>query len=276
MITVTNGLKSLLLRSAASSSAAQRRSRLPASRTFAFTLVELLVVIGIIALLISILLPSLGKARESARRTACLSNIRQMGMACQLYAHDNKAALPPQLMAQNGKLYQVFSPGNYINNTGFGLLVPPPYGWAAVKYLHSADVLYCPSDVVFAPNRSNGGKGFYQGSYMSYWTYVCPEDGLDSAALTRGDAIIYKPLARYKYGKKTANSASQTVILTDSGHIHPAVRNSFPWNVFYHKEGWNALYSDGHGTFIRRKDIESKMTWRMDYWLEILPMMDRY
>ena len=60
----------------------------PAAR--AFTLVELLVVIGIIALLISILLPSLSKSREQARRAACLSNLRQVHQALVLYANDNR------------------------------------------------------------------------------------------------------------------------------------------------------------------------------------------
>ena len=59
-----------------------------------FTLVELLVVIGIIALLISILLPSLNKARGAAQKVACQSNIRQMGLAGTFYNNDNKGFFP--------------------------------------------------------------------------------------------------------------------------------------------------------------------------------------
>jgi len=60
----------------------------------AFTLVELLVVIGIIAILVGILLPTLSRARESANKTACLSNMRELGNAFRLYAAGNKDAIP--------------------------------------------------------------------------------------------------------------------------------------------------------------------------------------
>ncbi len=60
----------------------------------AFTLVELLVVIGIIAVLISILLPALAKARSAAKETQCESNLRQWGMGLQMYCDANKGLIP--------------------------------------------------------------------------------------------------------------------------------------------------------------------------------------
>src|SRR5215471_11696043 len=59
-----------------------------------FTLVELLVVIGIIAILISVLLPALSRVRQQANRIKCAAQMKQMGTAAVLYAHDNRGIIP--------------------------------------------------------------------------------------------------------------------------------------------------------------------------------------
>lgn len=76
------------------------------NRRSAFTLVELLVVIGIIALLIAILMPALNRARQAAIQTACLSNIRQTGMSLLMYVQDNNNYLPRGYYAPPDTAYE--------------------------------------------------------------------------------------------------------------------------------------------------------------------------
>src|SRR4051812_20440904 len=82
-------------------------------RRHAFGILELLIVVGIIALLVSILLPSLCRSRETANRVKCASNLRQIGAAIKLYANDNRGAYPRvrSTLVSADKIVPVFGTG---------------------------------------------------------------------------------------------------------------------------------------------------------------------
>jgi prepilin-type N-terminal cleavage/methylation domain-containing protein/prepilin-type processing-associated H-X9-DG protein len=94
-----------------------------------FTLVELLVVIALIATLAGLLLPTLGRAKESGRATACLSNLHQIGLALQLYVQDNGNRLPSMRDKSLTATNELPSPDLVLSN-----------------YLGNIHVLQCPSD----------------------------------------------------------------------------------------------------------------------------------
>jgi prepilin-type N-terminal cleavage/methylation domain-containing protein/prepilin-type processing-associated H-X9-DG protein len=120
-----------------------------------FTLIELLVVIAIIAILAAILFPVFARARESARATTCISNLKQLGLACHMYASDYDEFFPCDNHASNPHIRLVRQLDPYVKNRGifycpsavkygFSALLPTEANWAAGNigyYIFSFDGL---------------------------------------------------------------------------------------------------------------------------------------
>lgn len=129
-----------------------------ASGNKGFTLIELLTVIAIIGILASILIPVVGKVRESAKLAACTSNLRQLGLGIHLYAADHDERTPPNNNPEAGGAPANLS-GTYVGSgedvRTLGWLVPESAGGRSeYDYVDSVEVLICPSlrDEVYAAN----------------------------------------------------------------------------------------------------------------------------
>lgn len=187
-----------------------RTARTNAAR--AFTLVELLVVIGIIAILVALLLPVLSRAREQAQRTKCLSNLRSLGQAAFIYANNHKDRLP------NGNGLEVYED-------------PMAANWVMVNFadeVKDGRVFHCPSD------KNEAEPDVIQNAFQNE-----PR----SARISYEFYSLFWPS---KEGPKLARLRGQAPIAwdLDGGPRDPKLHGAGEEN--HGPKGGHVLFSDGH------------------------------
>ncbi len=199
-----------------------------------FTLIELLVAIAIIAVLIAILLPALSSARESAKRTACLANFRQIGIASQMYASDYNEWLPFTTPWQSVWTYTWNSGWGYLGRkhyTGyitFGLL------WSG-HYIKDGNIFTCTA--ILSPKFNYPPNCNYFPSDGIVRTRILYLPGQRRAVNFGNNQIDYEQKMRKEFRPNPAKA-----IVTEES----------PWwhdNQGAHINGNNVLYGDGSAKF---------------------------
>ncbi len=183
----------------------------------AFTLIELLVVIAIIALLLAILLPSMNMARMHAKRLASASNMRQIGLALQMYAEDNRGFFPETTHGLTGqeahKRCWIFTLSPYIGDVN--------------------EIRICPADPKRKERLDNGVSSYVLNEYIAV-------DNIDPFGRIVGSS--YRNLHRLKNPIKTITTfvgADNLSVSITSDHTHSRL-----WFLASPNVPWNAIRKD--------------------------------
>ena len=192
------------------------------SRRFGFTLIELLVVIAIIAILAAILFPVFARAREKARQTSCLSNLKQLALADQMYAQDYDETIASYRSHMPGTA----EPGDLEYN----------YRDMLQPYLMNEQIWECPSGdaaVGYSPNITSIG-------------ITTPADNRHTYL------YAYRKLAIFEYPAETA-------IYADAGSHWWRSTSTAVQNVhFRHNDGVNVSFLDGHAKWVSEGFVQSE------------------
>ena len=199
-----------------------------------FTLVELLVVIGIIALLISILMPSLAKARESANRVVCLSNQRQVGVMLEMYANDNRDQIPLGFGWTKDNIPLQFG-GVQV---GLGCLYPTYVGRSATAFRCSLQPPFNPGDAADSGNQwPPTDQSWYQTKYFLWRPSVQVWGGPGDIAPNKFPNKPWPTRGRLAMNARNAGF-SRVAIMSDFVRTLGDLRG-------LHKTAINVLYMDG-------------------------------
>jgi prepilin-type N-terminal cleavage/methylation domain-containing protein/prepilin-type processing-associated H-X9-DG protein len=208
----------------------------------AFTLIELLVVIAIIAILASILFPVFARARENARRSSCMSNMKQLGLGMIQYAQDYDEKTVGQRSTEG-------------YNAGADAWLPGEVNWiqGVFPYVKSKQIYLCPSQKTNVPGLSwgTGDNSYYLNGGMNYLALAGVKNVSTTTWLWEFDATGFS--RRYPNCDFTTN-------VCDLEITHPLPMNDFPGNV--HFDGSNVLFVDGHVKWLKR--VAANAFWNPD------------